>query len=429
MSADLERRASSIVNQAYRIVEGFMCDEKHKDIVDNIVDGIVKKNVGINKSITPSAGRTIINNVKNLKDSLCEQIRHEILGSTEERKELIDTAVSVLSKKNSTEDAVKAVREKIADFLFSEKISPKVNYTYLETLANELKYDLIDTGLVSYKELIERFSGYAVNPIVERFVLVLNALRRKTETRTKPSKPSTTAVKLPTKRPVEERSKTTATPVIPRMRHCVVIKDYLVLSDRRFPGYSPQTLRKMVEEVLRGTFPSIISEMYQGYALDLLPPDKLQLLRQIPNVKELPNPEREVINPGYPSNCSLDIFGAYRLDLGGFAVYTRALLLDCLKRLVTTQVQEGRMNATYISFFDSNNRAVYKIDNKLNLPNIALLYTTGDNVRRFGNAVADLMTVLARYRYNLMAFDYLSALAWGLVYDFYTIGNCLSSVT
>jgi hypothetical protein len=169
--------------------------------------------------------------------------------------------------------------------------------------------------------------------------------------------------------------------------------------------------------------------MYQGYALDLLPPDKLQLLRQIPNVKELPNPEREVINPGYPSYCSLDIFGAYRLDLGRFAVYTRALLLDCLKRLVTTQVQEGRMSSTYISFFDSNNRAVYKIDNKLNFPNIALLYTTGDNVKRFGNAVADLMTVLARYRYNLMAFDYLSALAWGLVYDFYTISNCLSSVT
>lgn len=87
------------------------------------------------------------------------------------------------------------------------------------------------------------------------------------------------------------------------------------------------------------------------------------------------------------------------------------------------------MNNSYVNFFDSQNRDVYKIDHKLGLSHMALVYTIGDNVKKFGNAVADLMTVLAKYRYNIEAFDYLSAIAWGLVYDFYIINKCLGSAT
>jgi hypothetical protein len=415
-SEDLESRINSIVDQ---ILKDFMCDEEHNDILDIVFEDIIQKRMGINKTIAKSAGESLVKSFKRMKNSLCEAIKHDILENTPFKNNLINAAVKILREKNSAEEALKVVKEEIAKYLLEKPVAPKVNVneSYLDYLAERYKSDLIDTGLATYPDLINRLAPYSGNPIVAKFIIKLSQLESKREA--KPSRPTA-------RQPAKKAPTAILTPAISQRRRCSVINNYLILSDRDFPGYSPRTIRAIMKNMLPGAIP----ELFQGYyVLDLLPPDKLQLLRQIPDVKELPNPDREQLHPGYPSACTLDIFGAYRLDLKGFAIYTRVLVLGCLKTFTNTQVKEGRMNNSYVNFFDSQNRDVYKIDHKLGLSHMALVYTIGDNVKKFGNAVADLMTVLAKYRYNIEAFDYLSAIAWGLVYDFYIINKCLGSAT
>jgi len=413
-SIDLERRASGIVEQAYKVVEGFMCDKRHKDIVDRVFEQIIEKNTAINKTITTSAGRKLMNNVKDVKDNLCSSIRHEILGNTPFRKELIDTAVKILREKNSTEEALKAVRERIASYLFETPIAPRgsVKNTYLDALANTFKYDLVDTGLVTYKELIDRLSAYANNPIVEYLIILLSEL----EIEVTPTRPIS-------RREKEETEEVTEVPTAPTVQaqpgNCFLVKDYLVLSNRENPGISP---RELAEEILRGLPPKGLVELYQQYSLNLLKESDIQVLRNIPAVASLPKPEEEVIHPGFPSACGLELYGVFNRDIEDYAIYTTPTTLKCLKVFAESEVKEGRFPITKLELFDSFSSR-YRRDEKLKLPHTVYVYLAGVDVHQFGNALADLIVV----EDNSEIRDYLRALAWGLVYDFYTVSRCVRS--
>jgi len=413
-SADLERRATGIVEQAYKVVEGFMCDKKHKDIVDRVFEQIIEKNTAINKTITTTAGRKLMNNVKDIKDNLCSSIRHEILGNTPFRKELIDTAVKILREKNSTEEALKAVRERIASYLFETPIAPRgsVKNTYLDVLTNTFKYDLVDTGLVTYKELIDRLSAYANNPIVEYLIILLSEL----EMEAAPTRPISRREKEET----EEVTKAPTAPIVQTQSgNCFLVKNYLVLSNRENPGISPMELAK---EILRGLPPKGLVELYQQYSLNLLKESDIQVLRNIPAVASLPKPEEEVLHPGFPSACGLELYGVFNRDIEDYAIYTTSRTLKCLKVFAESEVKEGRFPITKLELFDSSSPR-YRIDEKLKLPHTAYVYLAGVDVHQFGNALADL--IIAKSNPEIK--DYLRALAWGLVYDFYTVSHCIRS--
>jgi len=418
-SEELERRATSIVNQAYRIVEGFMCDEKHNDILDRIYEDIIQKSMGINKTITTSAGRRLMRSFKELKTTLCKSIKDEVLGNTSFRKDLIDTAVKILREKNSTAEAMKVVREELARHVaFDMTISvPDLNIQepYFEYLAEKYKSDLVDTRLVRYQDLLKMLAPYSTNPLVLNFMLALSAVEKKAETTARERETEEREVSMP---PITQPS-TRPQPVRIQRGQCIIIDDYLVVSDREFPSINPQA---MTAEALRGLSPRGLAKFYGEYKVELLKESDLEVLRNIPAVRRLPKPERAVIHPGFPSACGLELYGVFNKDIEDYAIYARPSTLECLKGFAESAAKEGRIAITKLEFFNSSSSR-YRIDEKLKLPHIAFVYLADVDVHQFGNALADLIVA----KDNPEIKDYLRALAWGLVYDFYTVSRCVRS--
>jgi hypothetical protein len=423
-SEELERRATSIVNQAYRIVEGFMCDEKHNDILDRIYEDIIQKSMGINKTITTSAGRRLMRSFKELKTTLCKSIKDEVLGNTSFRKDLIDIAVKILREKNSTAEAMKVVREELARHIaFDMTINvPKLNIQepYFEYLAEKYKSDLVDTRLVRYQDLLKMLAPYSTNPLVLNFMLALSAVEKEAETTARERETEEREVSMP--QTVQPPTQVQPQPARIQRGQCIIINNYLVVSDREFPEINPQA---MMTEVLRGLSPRGLARFTGGYKLDLLKESDLDVLRKIPAVSRLPTSEEAVIHPGYPYYCGLELYGVFNAVIQDYAVYAVPHLIGCLRSFADTRVKEGIFPITKLELFNTDS-PIYKEDKQLKLPNITYIYLSGVDVHKFGNALADLIIVAKN---NSELNEYLRALAWGLVYDFYTVSHCVSSVT
>ena len=421
-SEELERRAISIVNQAYRIVEGFMCDEKHNDILDRIYEDVIQKSMGINKTITTSAGRRLMRSFKELKTTLCKSIKDEVLGNTSFRKDLIDIAVKILREKNSTAEAMKAVREELARHIaFDMTINvPKLNIQepYFEYLAEKYKSDLVDTRLVKYKDLLKMLAPYSSNPLVLNFMLALSAVVEKETETTAGEKAAEEREVVP--QTVQAPAQIQPKPARMQRGQCIIINNYLVVSDREFPEINPQA---MMSEVLRGLSPRGLARFAGGYKLNLLKESDLDVLRKIPAVSRLPASEEAVIHPSYPYYCGLELYGVFNEVIQDYAVYAVPHLIGCLRSFADARVKEGTFPITKLELFNTDS-PIYKVDKQLKLPNITYIYLSGVDVHKFGNALADLIIAAEN---NLELNEYLRALAWGLVYDFYTVSHCIRS--